>query len=154
MRHNFSIFCGLLFSVNSVLACNGVFDPQTGICHQSNGYQIPGQLKGQSQPKDYWGALAIDVVNGKTSGSAVNRRNKQKANNDAIIGCENTHDCKVAISFKNSCGAIATNGKEIDTAASDPNPKMAEQKAITACNKKSSKACKIWIPATCSGVGY
>lgn len=136
------------------LACNGVFDPQTGICHQSNGYQIPGQLKDKSLPKDYWGAIAIDAVNGETSGSSINRTSKNDAENAALKVCNDTKNCQISVSYKNSCGAVATNGKGIRIGATNPNPAIAEQKALASCNKQSNSACRIWIPATCAGVGY
>ena len=113
-----SVYCCLLnyitgiiglFFMGSALACDGVFDPQTGICHRSNGYEIPGQIKGGGGSKliDYWGAIAIDVVNGKSSGIARDRRSKSSAESDAISACKNLRDCRVVISFKNSCGAVA-----------------------------------------------
>ena len=142
--------------VGTGFACDGVYDPQTGICHQTSGYKIPGQINGggQRQPVDYWGALAIDSINGKTSGSAINRASKSEAGKDAMIGCANNRDCRVAVYFKNSCGAVATNGSSVDAAAYDVTPAVAEQKAVAKCNKDSTKPCRLWVPARCSGTKY
>lgn len=152
----FTISTSLLALAGTVLACDSVFDPQTGICHQTSGYQIPGQINGggQRQPAEYWGALAIDSVNGKTSGSAINRSSKNTAGKDAMLACANDRDCRIAVYFKNSCGAVATNGSTVDAAAYDIKPAVAEQKALAKCNKDSTKPCRIWIPARCAGAGY
>lgn len=138
------------------LACNGVFDPQTGICHQSNGYEIPGQIKSQPQPRDYWGAIAIDTSQGRLSGSSWGELNKNVATKKALNTCDDSRVCKVVLAFKNSCGAVAVDGISVNTAsaASDVNPRTAESKAIALCNKKSTNPCHIWVKAKCSGAGY
>lgn len=145
---------GSFLSANSILACNGVFDPQTGICHQTGGYEIPGKIKSQTQPKDYWGAIAIDSVKGKTSGSSWGQLNKRAAEKEALDVCNDPSTCQIVLTFKNSCGAVATNGVNVETTASALSPIDAERKALASCNKKSSKSCHIWVKAKCSGVGY
>lgn len=153
-KFTFLCFIGIL-TTNTALACDGVFDPQTGICHQTNGYQIPGQVnKGQPKARDFWGAIAIDSAKGESSGSALNHTDRNSAEKAALKQCDNSRDCRIAISFKNSCGAVASNGQGVDIGAYDPNPIQAERKALAACNKQSRKVCGLWVKASCSGTGY
>lgn len=133
----------------------GMYDPQGGVCHQAGGgYTVPNSIQGGSSVvTDPWGALAVDIVNRSTSGRGINYKSQADAESAAIKSC-NDKNCRVIASYKESCGAVASDRNGVITAGVDVDPNLAEQKAIAACRNRSQKSCVLWIKARCAGSQY
>ena len=152
------ILVSLFFGGSALAQCagGGTYDPQGGVCHQAGGgYTAPNSTQGDVRrvAPDYWGALSVDLTPGGGSAAVRNARARQNAEREAIEVCGSKY-CQIALSYKNSCGAVASGEGSIISAAVDENPTVAERKALAGCNKKSPRTCLLWIKASCSGVGY
>ena len=152
------LFIVMLFGVLSVQSLadamcgsNGEYNPNDGKCW-------PVQ---QSQKKvDLYGAIALDSQPLDATSvrvySWVNERTLEGAKRGALNGC-GLETCKIALSFKNGCGAVAVNEdfikkKDENSVYNDigKNFSQAEKNALNYCEKKSGKICII-IRSACTG---
>ena len=111
---------GLMLIGQSALAdgpCpDGTFNPQSQVCMCSGGgYVAPGnwcEVKIVPVPKT-WGAIAIDMSSGqKKAGFGKSEKSQADANQRALALC-GLSTCQVALTFRNSCGAITKNKRGI-----------------------------------------
>lgn len=105
---------------------------------------------GRTVVRDSWGAVAFD--NSRNSyGYSVGLSTRADAEQSAISDCGGG-SCKTLSTFKNSCAALAggrnRSGGAYVSSEWHPNPKIAEQLALTACSKKA-KNCQI-LMSECS----
>lgn len=150
--HSLMICISSLFLVSTATAqCapGGIFDPSNGICHYSNGYQLPGTNNTRQNIRDYWGAIAIDPTGEKVAAS-VNLTSRRAAQNQALEQCGSKGNCHIIFTFKNSCAALATDGKGVNRAASGATARQAENKALRACHQESGTSCRLWIRTRCT----
>ena len=148
----------LLLSMSPVLAdamCgpNGEFNPMDNRCWpiqnpQGNG---GGGEPRYLPPEPTWGAIAVDVSpTGKTTGSfSSSKKNQSEANKGALNYCGRS-SCKVVVSFKNSCGAVASGDNGRWGVGVDVNKSRALQKAADECYAKGAKVCREWVAPTCA----
>ncbi len=116
---------GLLLMGSAVFAAgpcpDGNYNPQNRVCMcPGGGYVGPGQWceggGGQVEiipvPKT-WGAIAIDMSSAQKRASfRHSEKSQEDANKRAIEGC-GLSTCRVAVTFRNSCGAVAAGGNGI-----------------------------------------
>lgn len=133
----------------------------------------PSRSSGNSTPVyknwDMYGAIALDTVKGLSGGQAVSVEGYSNAKKRALAQCGKNaklEDCTIALTFKNSCGAIATIASEYIKNKNDPivwtggvgrTIGEAESNAVAACNKKSERVgiaekepCGVWGDAVCA----
>ena len=137
---------------------DGNFNPQSQVCMcPGGGYVGPGQWceggGGQVEiipvPKT-WGAIAIDMSSAQKRASfRYSEKSQADANKRAVEGC-GLSTCRVALTFQNSCGAIAAGGKGIWGGGVDLNKDKALQKAADACYAKGAKDCYKWVEPMCA----
>ena len=152
---------GLLLSGQAVFAAgpcpDGNFNPQNRVCMcPGGGYVGPGQwCEGGGQveiipvPKT-WGSIAIDMSpSHKSSGFASSESSQADANRKALAYCK-LSTCRVALTFRNTCGAIASGENGIWGGGVDVNKNKALQKAADACYEKGAKTCKLWVSPQCA----
>lgn len=152
---------GLLLSGQAVFAAgpcpDGNFNPQNRVCMcPGGGYVGPGQWCGSGGqveiipvPKT-WGAIAIDMSSQQKGwGFASSEISQADANRKALGKCVRS-TCRVALTFRNTCGAIAADGKGIWGGGVDLNKDKALQKAADACYNKGAKDCKLWVAPSCA----
>lgn len=148
---------GLMLIGQSALAdgpCpDGTFNPQSQVCMCSGGgYVAPGnwcEVKIVPVPKT-WGAIAIDMSSKQTGWGYASSKNSQAEANEKALGyCKNS-TCRIALTFRNSCGAITGNGKGVWGGGVDVNPNRALQKAADACYAKGAKDCYQWVAPSCA----
>lgn len=152
---------GLLLMGSAVFAAgpcpDGNYNPQNRVCMcPGGGYVGPGQWceggGGQVEiipvPKT-WGAIAIDMSSAQKRASfRHSEKSQEDANKRAIEGC-GLSTCRVAVTFRNSCGAVAAGGNGIWGGGVDNNENRALQKAAAACYNKGAKDCKLWVSPKC-----
>lgn len=116
--------------------------PIPGQRSTSGGNQAPAE-----QWQDRWGAIAMDV-GGKT-GVGINAPSKRQAEREAVKQCKDKGgpDCKVEISYRNSCGALAWGDGFMTTARADTLSE-ASRMALDGC-AKASPQCEIFF-SNCS----
>ncbi|WP_169333613.1 DUF4189 domain-containing protein [Leeia oryzae] len=152
----------LLYLIN--LSCfadslcdDGYFNAELGICQSGGGANYyPGQdtLK-QHQPRDYYGAIAADLLNGNGGGHSDNYQTLQNAEAGALESC-NRSGCKIIISYKNTCGATSVplykpGRPELVYGAIGATPDAANRNAIAACQTENPEVqCVIWSKGKCS----
>lgn len=152
----------------AMAACN---EKSTKICHfptipTCGGFYKPSSLENnrailEAQAWDlavlvdnrqYWGAQAS---NGKVFTSAIDQKDRASAERAALAAC-GAADCKVQMTFENSCGAIATykipGGHVITATASNANPYEVQLEALKQCHK-TGQACGI-AQLSCTGRKY
>lgn len=137
---------------------DGNYNPQNRVCMcPGGGYVGPGQWceggGGQVEiipvPKT-WGAIAIDMSSAQKKASFRKSTVSQAdANKRAVEAC-GLSTCRVAVSFRNSCGAIASDKKGIWGGGVDINENRAAQKAADACYDKGAKDCYLWVKPSCA----
>ena len=153
---------GLLLGSQFVLAdgpCpDGQFDPNNTVCMCSGGgWVYPNQYckkgGGSSQPAQIepkWGAIAIDMSPQQKNGTYYSSTKSQaEANRKALERC-GLSTCRVALEFKNSCGAVAWGGNGIWGGGVDVNERRALEKAAAACYRKGAKDCREWVKPSCA----
>ncbi|WP_051078337.1 DUF4189 domain-containing protein [Leeia oryzae] len=128
-----------------------------GICYYPDGSHVPHPAGSvlQSQPRDYYGAIAADVVDGKSSGHADNFQAQGAAQSGALETC-GLSGCQIIISYKNACGSMVA----AKTPIGSPNhvvggvgntPAEAEQNAFTECEHLNPGVqCLMWSKGKCS----
>lgn len=140
--------------VNAEQGCSDGFYPggtQPGgqICVPIPGYGTSGGANQApiEQWRPRWGAIATDP-SGKT-GIAGNASSKAKAEKAALNQCKDKGgaDCRVNISYRNSCGVLAWGGGFMAVASADTLSE-ASQLALGNCSKDSSE-CEIFF-SNCS----
>ena len=156
---------GLLLSSQLVLAdgpCpNGQFNPNDSVCIcPGGGWVAPNQYcksgGGGGEPKylppePQWGAIAIDMSSQQQSGGfSRSKKSQAEANQKALNTCK-LSTCRVALTFKNSCGAVAGGGNGIWGGGVDINEERAVEKAAAACYGKGAKVCREWVKPMCAG---
>lgn len=151
----------LMAQADSLCGDGGYYNAQLGICQggSSGGTWTPGWGNQNSQqqhtPRDYFGAIAADVVTGKQSGYAKDSPTAASAKQAALNEC-GIPGCKVIIAYKNGCGATAS----AKTPLGSPNhvvgsigdsPEEAEDNATAKCEQLNPGIqCRIWTKASCS----
>ncbi|WP_083468394.1 DUF4189 domain-containing protein [Stenotrophomonas pictorum] len=162
-------FCKLLFSI-AIIALLTLFPGQVsaeGGCPPGS-YPIGGQGVqgcapipasgsgvGESRPSGRWiktwGAISM-ASNGKV-GIAWGLRRKRDAINDAVQRCENqgASDCRVLLSYKNQCAAIATSviGVQKTGYASSETVGAASVLARQFCSDEGGTECEV-VHANCT----
>lgn len=132
---------------------DGNFNPQSQVCMcPGGGYVAPGnwcEMKILPVPKT-WGAIAIDMSPAhKSSGFSWSKSSQADANRQALAYCK-LSTCRIALTFRNSCGAIAGGDNGIWGGGVDVNKDKALQKAADACYSKGAKTCKLWVEPSCA----
>ncbi|MCB6182812.1 DUF4189 domain-containing protein [Leeia sp. TBRC 13508] len=145
-------------NANNLCYESGNYDPQQGVCFYPDG-SYPPHPGGvfpprkdvqQHTPRDYFGAIAADVVNGQNSYKVTNYQSAAAAKNAALKGC-GLSSCKVIIAYKNGCAATATSATNHVVGGLGDSPEEAEQNALDKCEQtKSGGTCDIWSKASCS----
>ncbi|HMK67785.1 MAG TPA: DUF4189 domain-containing protein [Stellaceae bacterium] len=94
---------------------------------------------------NFFGAIAYSEQNGAW-GDALDLPDGDSANNGAIAKCRaHALDCKVVLSFENTCGALAAaNNKRYGTGQA-PDRQKAESLALAACRTNGGVACNTLI---------
>ena len=133
---------------------NGEFNPMTNQCYpiQRPGGNKPGP-SGPTYlpPEPQWGAIAIDMSRQqKSSGFSNSKKSQAQANKEALDYC-GLSTCKVVLTFKNSCGAIAGSDVGIWGGGVDTDKNRALEKAAASCYAKGSKTCFKWVQPSCAG---
>ncbi|WP_083917538.1 DUF4189 domain-containing protein [Leeia oryzae] len=155
--------CSFLFCLISSycfadsLCGDGYFNAELGICQSGGGANYyPGQKTARTyQPRDYYGAIAADVVNGKSDGHSFNYRTSNAAEISALNFC-GLKECQIIISYKNTCAATAVPLYTPDVqgliyGAIGETPGAASLNAISKCKEANSNVrCVIWTKAACS----
>lgn len=100
-----------------------------------------------SNGNDRFGAIAYSSSTGKT-GNSWNYSRSADAHNAALASCDQD-DCKVAIWFKNACGALAVGNNGCWEAHWGVSRSDAENKSLNSCSQRCSD-CKI-ISWACTG---
>ena len=130
--------------------------------------------------REWWGAFAIDVKDGKTARVVNNisdkdtenqgllsslltktRSPKQRAEDEAMEACKQDGgtDCRV-YSYKNTCIAILAaypandKGLPVFTASFAPSKKEALDHAMQRCKALEGASCQLWGYLSCSGYGW
>ncbi len=100
------------------------------------------QYRYEIQPSgnEKFGAIAYSSSTGKT-GNSWNHNNLTAAQNAALASCDQD-DCKVAIWFKNACGALAVGNNGCWEAHWGVSRSDAENKSLNSCSQRCSD-CKI-----------
>ena len=129
---------------------DGNFNPQQQVCMcPGGGYVAPGNRCSQ-ELTDAWGAIAIDRSSEQKSwGWGGSKTSQADANRKALSECK-LSTCRIVVTVKNSCGAVAADGKGIWGGGVDTNRKQALQKAADACYSKGAKTCKLWVEPSCA----
>lgn len=132
---------------------DGNFNPQSQVCMCPNGgYVAPGnwcEVKRVPVPKT-WGAIAVDMSPKQKNGAfGKSLKSQADANQRALAQC-GLPTCRVALTFQNSCGAIAADGKGIWGGGIDLYEKQAAQKAADACYNEGAKDCYLWVKPSCA----
>lgn len=132
---------------------DGTFNPQSQVCMcPGGGYVAPGnwcEVKRVPVPKT-WGAIAIDMSSEqKKTGFASSESSQAEANRKALKLC-GLNTCRIALTFRNTCGAITANGKGIWGGGIDIDENRALQKAADACYAKGAKDCYKWGEPKCA----
>ena len=155
---------GLLLGSQFVLAdgpCpDGQFDPNNTVCMCSGGgWVYPNQYckKGGGgretvyKLEPQWGAIAIDMsAQQQGGGFSRSKKSQADANQKALNTCK-LGTCRVVLTFKNSCGAVAGGGNGIWGGGVDVNEYRALEKAAAACYAKGAKVCREWVKPMCAG---
>ncbi|MCB6182810.1 DUF4189 domain-containing protein [Leeia sp. TBRC 13508] len=149
----------LLPAIASAALCgDGYWDPDLRLCRGAGGRGIytPGGNDSQVHtPRDYFGAIAADVVTGKQGGIAKDSPSASAAKQTALQQC-GLSGCKVIIAYKNGCGSTAA----ARTPIGSPNhvvggigdsPEEAEENALNKCEQLNPDVeCLTWVKASCS----
>ncbi|MCB6182808.1 DUF4189 domain-containing protein [Leeia sp. TBRC 13508] len=149
------IACSISLMTQADSLCgDGHWDPALNLCQGGAGAGVyyPGQENRNQQhtPRDYYGAIAADVVEGKESARANNHLSAAAAKQAALQGC-GLPGCKVIIAYKNGCGATATSSLRNVVGGIGDTPEEAEQNALDKCAQtKNGGQCQIWSRAKCS----
>ena len=132
---------------------DGNFNPQSQVCMcPKGGYVAPGnwcETKIVPIPKT-WGAIAIDMSSEQAkAGFGKSEKSQADANQQALKMCR-LSTCRVALTYINSCGAVAADGKGVWGGGVDTNRQKALQKAADACFNKGAKSCYEWVSPKCA----
>ncbi|MCB6182807.1 DUF4189 domain-containing protein [Leeia sp. TBRC 13508] len=145
----------LMTQADSLCGDKGFFNTVLNLCQGYNGGVWSAGSRGSSNtqqhtPRDYFGAIAADVVEGKESARANNHVSAAAAKQAALQGC-GLPGCKVIIAYKNGCGATATSSLRNVVGGIGDTPEEAEQNALDKCEQtKNGGQCQIWSRAKCS----
>lgn len=75
--------------------------------------------------------------------------NQTEANRKALKLCK-LNTCKVALTYQNTCGAIAVDKRGIWGGGIDLDKDRAAQKAADACYNEGAKDCYLWVKSMCA----
>ncbi|MCB6182806.1 DUF4189 domain-containing protein [Leeia sp. TBRC 13508] len=158
------LICLILFFISfsssaDYLCGEGYYHPELSSCVGPNGgYYPPGSSSRPSNrnvPRDYFGAIAVDVMTGQASYSANNYTSAAAAKSAAVQKC-GLSGCKVVIAYKNGCGATAA----ARTPIGSPNhvvggigdsQEEAEEDALDKCEQLNPGVqCVVWAKNSCS----
>ena len=130
---------------------DGNFNPYNRVCMcPKGGYVAPGNWCEMKPVPKTWGAIAIDMSSKQTGwGYGSSEKSQADANEKALGHCQRS-TCRVALTFRNACGAIAADGKGIWGGGVDLYQDKALQKAADACYDKGAKNCKLWVKPMCA----
>ncbi|MCB6182809.1 DUF4189 domain-containing protein [Leeia sp. TBRC 13508] len=140
----------LLVQADSSLCYQGGnYDASSGTCHYPDGSRAPhpgGNIinRNQNMPRDYFGAVAVDLQGGDRSFNSNNYRSASEAKQAALKGC-GLPGCKVIIAYKNGCGTAAYSSDTHVVGGIGDSPEEAEQDALDKCEQtKNGGQCQIW----------
>ena len=114
MQRKNEVLLGLLMLVSSSLSfadgpCpDGQFNPQNTVCMcPGGGFVAPNAYCNRGGGITHtWGAIALELEGYQKSGFASSADRQSAANEKALKLCR-YNTCRVALTFKDSCGAIA-----------------------------------------------
>lgn len=118
----------------------GWYDAGGGVCNNASQQSAAPSVRWMSR----WGAIATSSSMGDT-GTVVGQDSRREAERIALQRCgaqDGIPDCKVRLSYRDSCAAIAWGGGRIGM-ASAPSIEEASLKALVECYKKG-RECKTY----------
>lgn len=98
-----------------------------------------------AQNQDNYGAIATSASNPGVWGYSYDYPTQAQAERYALENCGHS-DCQIRVWFKNSCGAIASNGSKIGWAWAATREE-AEARSISACGQGDCKI-EVWACTT------
>ncbi|MCB6182813.1 DUF4189 domain-containing protein [Leeia sp. TBRC 13508] len=152
-----SIACtiSLMTQADNLCGDDGYFVGAINACQGYNGGIWSAGSRGssntqQNTPRDYYGAIAADVVNGEQAHESNNYTSASAAKQAALKGCA-LSTCKLIIAYKNGCGATASSTLNHVVGGIGDSPEEAEDNAMDKCEQtKSGSNCHIWSRGSCS----